>query len=175
MASLLFSQYWINNGKLSDYKYLYVNNEYERQTGLKAAAAVGKNAKQLFSKLDPLWSEIHDNFIRTGKPTWYENYNSITKRWFNLLVFSIGKVKIGILFRDITDRKKTEERLKENQRLETAQRVAHVGYGFLSRNSKENLTYRHAKHIRKFAVNFIESEYEVCLLDRILFATLRDC
>ena len=44
-----------NNGKLCDYKYLYVNDEYERQTGLKAAAAVGKNAKQLFSKLDPLW------------------------------------------------------------------------------------------------------------------------
>ena len=117
-----------NNGKLCDYKYLYVNDEYERQTGLKAAAVVGKNAKQLFSKLEPLWSEMYDNFIRTGKPTWYENYGSFTKRWFNLLVFSVGEGKIGILFRDITERKKTEERLKENkERLETAQRVAHVG------------------------------------------------
>ena len=101
-----------NNGKLCDYKYLYVNDEYERQTGLKAAATVGKNAKQLFSKLDLLWCEMYDNFVRTGKPTWYENYSLITKRWFNLLVFSIGKGKIGILFRDITERKKIDEKLR---------------------------------------------------------------
>jgi PAS domain S-box-containing protein len=63
-----------NNGKLCDYKYLYVNDKYERQTGLKAEAVVGKNAKQLFSKLEPRWCEMYDNFVRTGKPTWCENY-----------------------------------------------------------------------------------------------------
>ncbi len=104
-----------NNGKLCDYKYLYVNDEYERQTGLKAAAVVGKSAKQLFSKVEPSWSEMYDNFVRTGKPTWYENYSLITKRWFNLLVFSIGKGKIGILFRDITERKKAEEELRKSE------------------------------------------------------------
>ncbi len=101
-----------NNGELCDYKYLYVNDEYERQTGLRAAAVIGKNAKRLFSKLDPLWSEMYDQFIRAGKPTWYENYSPITKRWFNLLVFSIGEDRIGILFRDVTERKKIDEKLR---------------------------------------------------------------
>ena len=92
-----------------DYRFLEINPQFEKQTGLQQA--VGKTALQLIPNLEEHWFEIYGKVALTGEPLRFEHSSEAMNRWFDLYAFRIGQPssrKVGVVFKDITDRKLAE-------------------------------------------------------------------
>ena len=64
------------------------------------------------------WFKIYGKIALTGKPMRFVNEAKALNRWYDVYAFKIGDPEgriIGILFNDITERKKAEDELKEYQ------------------------------------------------------------
>jgi len=99
--------------KAIDYRYLEVNAVFERQTGLKNV--VGKLGSEVSPQTESHWFEDYGNVARTGKPLRVENYHAFTGRWYSAYASRVGGLSncwVAIVFDDITERKRTEEKLR---------------------------------------------------------------
>ncbi len=102
------------NEKAIDYRFLEVNPAFEQQTGLQQAT--GKTARQLIPNLEAEWVEIYGQVVLTGESLRFENGSEAMNRWFDCYAFCIGQPyerKVAILFKDISDRKRVEEELRQ--------------------------------------------------------------
>jgi PAS domain S-box-containing protein len=105
------------NHKAIDYRFLEVNRAFERQTGIKEAK--GKLMRQIAPAHGEHWFEIYGNVALTGESVRFENQASELQRWYDVYAFRIGPPgsnQVAVLFSDITQRKQTEEALKEADR-----------------------------------------------------------
>jgi PAS domain S-box-containing protein len=103
------------NGEACDFRFLKLNSAYERQTGARANDVIGKLASEAAPELEPEIAWISGKVLETGKSVHYEAYNRYSDKWYDSYFFSYSKSQIGILFRDITDRKKAEEALRDSE------------------------------------------------------------
>ncbi|MBD1825763.1 PAS domain-containing protein [Cyanobacteria bacterium FACHB-DQ100] len=100
--------------KAIDYRFLEVNPIFEQQAGLKNA--VGKTIREFVPDLESHWFEIYGRVALTGEPVRFENGSESMNRWFDVYAFRVEepeKRKVAILFRDVTDRKRTEKELRQ--------------------------------------------------------------
>jgi len=130
------------SGKAIDYMITEVNPAYEKITGLKREEIIAKTATDLFPKIKNStvdWIEIFGEVALTRKTLSIEVYSDITNRWYNALYYCPVPGYAASIFSDITDRKNNEEELKKiKQRLEEAQKFAHLGYWEFDVISGEN-------------------------------------
>jgi signal transduction histidine kinase/DNA-binding response OmpR family regulator len=108
-----------------DYLFLEVNPAFEQQTGLSDAA--GKTAKQLVPNLENRWVEIYGNVAQTGEPIHFEDSAAAMDRWFDVYACRIGqpeKHQVALLFKDISDRKRSEAERDQLLQSEQAARSA---------------------------------------------------
>ena len=93
-----------------DYRFLEANPTFEKHTGFKDA--VGRTIRELVPDHDAHWFEIYGKVAATGEPTRFVNEAKAMGRWYDVYAYRIGgpdSRKVGILFTDITDRKRAEE------------------------------------------------------------------
>ncbi len=101
-------------GKPVNYVFLEVNETFERQTGLKRSAIVGKKVTEVFPGIekDPAnWIGKYGKVAVTGKPIKFENYSKNLKKWFLVSAYSPKKGYFVSVIEDITDRKLAEEEI----------------------------------------------------------------
>src|SRR5262245_55358403 len=107
------------NAKPVDYRFLQVNPSFERQTGIKTA--VGRRMREIAPQHEEHWFEIYGRIALTGEPMRFENEARQLGRWYDVYAFRLEDPKpqrVGILFNDITGRKRLERQLRMAQRLE---------------------------------------------------------
>jgi PAS domain S-box-containing protein len=95
-----------------DYRFLEVNESFERQTGLHDAK--GKLMRTLTPNHEEYWFQIYGKVALTGEPVRFTNEAKALNRWYDVYAFPIGEGKIknvAILFNDVTERKLTEQKL----------------------------------------------------------------
>jgi len=110
VIEVLFDQ----NEKAIDYRFLEVNPMFEQQMELKQAT--GKTVRELVPEMEEYWYEIYSRVALTEEPVRFENAAEFLNRWFDVYAFRVEepeKRKVAILFRDITDRKRTDEELRQ--------------------------------------------------------------
>jgi PAS domain S-box-containing protein len=100
------------NGKPYDHKFLRVNRAYEKIIGVKAKDVTGKTARYISPNCESYWFEIPDRVAKTGKSEHVELYNRDINKTLDCYYFPYSKNVVGTLFKDITERKKTEEKLR---------------------------------------------------------------
>ena len=100
-------------GKPYDYLFVEINQAFEKQSGLHDAR--GKTIRQLVPDQDGSWYEIFGNVVRTGEAIRFDNPSPAVQRHFDVFAARIGgegsKI-VGILFKDITERKRNEQELR---------------------------------------------------------------
>ena len=99
-----------------DYRFLDINPAFEVQTGLQGA--LGKTIRELVPAHEQHWFDRYGRVARTGEPTRFEAQGAALGRWFDVNAFPIGPPQhrhVAILFTDITERKRTQEALRQSE------------------------------------------------------------
>lgn len=100
------------SGKPVDYKFIDANAAYEGLTGLNVKDIVGHTVKEVMPKLEDYWIEAFGDVALTGKSIRYQNYSHEIDKYFDVWAFSPQEGQFAVIISDITDRKKTEEKLQ---------------------------------------------------------------
>ena len=112
-----------------DYRFLQISPSFERQTGIKNAA--GRRMREIAPEHEEHWFEIYGRIALTGEPMRFENEAKQLGRWYDVYAFRVEDPKrrrVGILFKDITERKRAEAEARESERRyrETQMQLAHA-------------------------------------------------
>jgi two-component system, chemotaxis family, CheB/CheR fusion protein len=97
-------------GAAVDYRFIEVNDAFARQTGLENA--VGRTVRSLVPDLEAHWFETYGRIARSREPERFEAPAAPLDRYYEAYAFPVGPAdehRIGVLFRDISDRKQAEE------------------------------------------------------------------
>ncbi len=105
-------------GRPADYRFLEVNEAFEKQTGLHDAE--GKLMRELAPGHESHWFEIYGKIALTGEPVRFVNEAKALNRWYDVYAYRVGRPEdqqVAILFNDISEYKPAEEALRKSQAL----------------------------------------------------------
>ncbi len=101
------------SGKPTDAVFLDANPAFQRHYG--RGAAVGQTVRDLTPELEEKWIDVLGNVALTGESTRFEEESEALGRWLDTFVVRVSEAperKVAMLFSDVTERKKNEERLR---------------------------------------------------------------
>ena len=99
-------------GNLKDLCYVDINKASEKIIGLPRGRIVGKMRKHLFPQTNPIYMGSIAKTVFTGQPQFSEWYSLVTNTWFETNSCVPNPGYIAIIFRDVTERKKAEEKIR---------------------------------------------------------------
>jgi len=100
-----------------DYRFIDVNLSFVRQTGIVNGA--GKRMRELAPSHEEHWFETYGRVALTGEPIRFQNRAEALGRWYDVYAFRVGEPErrlVAILFNDITDRKRSDDALRDADR-----------------------------------------------------------
>jgi PAS domain S-box-containing protein len=124
------------NGQPCDYRFLEMNPAFERLTGLKRSEVEGQLKSVAMPGDDPYWLEVYGKVALTGEPLHYENYSTELDQYFEVDAYCPKLGQFAIIFRNVTERKKAQERIYLQ-----AHMLAAVGQGVIGLDLQGKITY----------------------------------
>jgi PAS domain S-box-containing protein len=126
-AFALHEMIYDDKGNALDYRYLEINPMFERLTGGKSEAFIGRTVKELMPDTEQYWIDTFAKVVATGKPIHYQNFAREIGKHFDVYAFSPQKGRFAVFFVDCTERKKQEEIILEtNLELQKAKKQAEL-------------------------------------------------
>lgn len=131
-----------SSGRPADYRFLAVNPAFERMTGLKSEAVVGRTVLEVLPGTERHWIESFGGVALSGEPSFFANYAAELGKHFEVTAFRPAPGRFACIFQDITERKRAEEALRrmlENARLlqREAEAASRAKSAFLANMSHE--------------------------------------
>lgn len=102
-------------GRPTDYRFLAVNPAFERLTGLKADAIVGKTVLEVMPATESSWISRYGQVALTGEAVHFEDCSGALGRHFEVTAFCPAPRQFACIFSDVTDRKQAEAALEESR------------------------------------------------------------
>ncbi|HKR15478.1 MAG TPA: PAS domain S-box protein [Pyrinomonadaceae bacterium] len=100
-----------DDGRPVDYRFLETNPAFERQTGL--VNAIGRTVREFVPAHDAHWFQIYGRVALSGEPIRFEAPATALGRFYDVYAFRMGEPhehRVAVLFNDITERRKADER-----------------------------------------------------------------
>ncbi len=97
-------------GRDVDFRYLEVNDAWERLTGISREAAEGELVSVLIPGVEPYWIETYGRVVRTGEPAHVEYHVGTLGAWFEVFAYRTEPGRFAAVFLNVTERKASEER-----------------------------------------------------------------
>jgi PAS domain S-box-containing protein len=102
-------------GRPCDYRFLDVNPAFERLTGLKRADLLNRCVRDVLPDTEAHWIENYGRVALSGEPVHFENFSAPLGRWYEVFAYRPMLNQFAVLFADITERKRTEDALRERE------------------------------------------------------------
>lgn len=110
-----------------DYRFLLINEAFEKLTGIDASKSLNKTAKEVIPQIEQSWIENYSQVALTGKPLQFESYTAAFDRYYNVIAYSPKKNYFAVVFTDITKSKiyereiiEAKNKAEESDRLKSA-------------------------------------------------------
>ena len=103
-------------GAPCDYRFVEVNASFTRQTGMHDA--VGRTMREFAPDMEQTWFDTYGRVATTGVPEAFEAQARALGRWYEVYAFRVGdpaQYRVGVLFNDISDRRRAELALRESE------------------------------------------------------------
>jgi len=97
------------NGNPRDYRFIEINPAFERLTGLKAEAVLGKTVLEIMPDTEPVWIDRYGRVALTGEPDHFESFSGQLNRWFEVFAYQTEPGRFGVMFLDVTERKNNQQ------------------------------------------------------------------
>jgi len=98
-------------GRPSDFRFLEVNEAFERITGLRAAAVIGRTYRELLPGDNADLPRVLGEVALTGTPVHFENYSSLLGRYYEIYAYRAAPRQFAAVFTDVSERKRKEDEL----------------------------------------------------------------
>lgn len=102
-------------GHPCDYRFLSVNPAFEQLTGLKAQDVKGRTVREVLPSTEEAWIQRYGEVALSGKPLHFEEYSAVLGKHFEVMAYAPAPRQFATIFQDITDRKKSEQALRESE------------------------------------------------------------
>jgi len=96
--------------------FIDVNPAYERVNKVKKADVVGRSFYDVWPSVEPCWGNIIVECVKQEKPIHCENESRYTGKYLEVTAFPIAEGMAATIFLDRTEWKKSDEKLKSNQK-----------------------------------------------------------
>ena len=100
-----------------DYKFLKVNDAFEKLTGLKAEDLINRTRTEIFPELESSWLSIFIRVVMTGESIRFDNYSSELDKQLDVTAFSPMPGHFACIFSDITEKTLITRHLNETTEL----------------------------------------------------------
>lgn len=94
-----------------DYRFLYVNESFEKQTGLKKENVIGKTVMEILPKTEKFWIEKYGHVALTGDKLSFVHFSEELGKYFEVVVYRTFPMQFAVLFTDVTERRQLEEKI----------------------------------------------------------------
>lgn len=117
-----------NIGNVIDYRFIELNEAFEKLTGLRREAILGKQLMTIMPAIEQSWLQKYEHVALTGRPLTFEQYSKEMGKYFEVTAYSPNHKQVAVILNDITKRKLAEIQLNLNMSdLLESQRIAHLG------------------------------------------------
>lgn len=101
------------NGKPYDYKYIEINEAFEKMTGLESKNTIGKSVRQLLPNIENHWIENYAKVAFEGIPMRFEDYSSDLNKYYDVLAYSPEKGKFAVIIKDVSSEKTRDMQIRK--------------------------------------------------------------
>ncbi len=105
--------------KSIDYIFLEVNDAFLKQTGLSRQKIIGKKATEVLPGIEAEstgWIKLYGKVALTGEEVQFESFSEPLKKWYSVNAYCPKKGYFATVFEDITESKKSVEKLENLKR-----------------------------------------------------------
>lgn len=115
---VVFESVFDEKGEFVDCRYQYVNDSFERISGMKRSEVIGKTVYQIWPGTEEEWITNFREVALSGVGKTFELYHSTTDRIHYCTVYRPWESidRFCLIFEDVTERKRVQEELFEMER-----------------------------------------------------------
>jgi diguanylate cyclase len=103
-------------GNPVDYRFISVNDSFERLTGLKKEDIIGKTVLEVLPNTEKLWIEAYGKVALTGAPDKFEEYSASLGKYYQVSAFSPKRNQFAVIVDDVTERVLSVKKLEESEK-----------------------------------------------------------